>query len=414
MQPACAPAIRKPVRSVFVFYPNGVNPQHWRPDGVGRSAKYGRTLAPLQPLRDRVTVFSGLAIDGGRAHGDGPGDHARAASSFLTCAHPRKTGGSDIHVGVSVDQLMVEHLGVATTFPSLEVGMERGRKSGVCDSGYSCAYSGNISWRTPSTPVAKETNPKAVFARLFGDPDVAYDAEIMRQKRVRHRSVLDAVNADARSLAARLGATDRRKLDDYLQSVRELEQRLDRLDDEVPEMDVPEGLIERGSYTDRLDLMYEILAMALSSDSTRVVSFMLGNAGSNRTYRFLGVPDAHHGLSHHGKDEKKRERIARIDNFHIKAFGRFLERLAGEQDGDGDLLSQSMVLYGSGLGDGNRHNHDDLPVLLAGEGGGRVSGRGHVRLGEETPMANLYLAMMHAVGREDERFADSSGLLALR
>lgn len=415
MAPACAAAPPQPRRAVFVFSPNGMDMPRWRPEGVGRRAKLVEILEPLRPVRKRLTVFSGLAIDGGRPHGDGPGDHARSAGTFLTCAHPRKTAGADIHVGVSIDQVIAEHVGSETALRSLEVGMERGRSAGSCDSGYSCAYSTSVSWRAPDTPLAKETDPRAVFARLFGDPETAQSAEQAGRRRARERTVLDAVLADAKSLDRKLGAADRRKLADYLQAVREFEQRLEKLGEEAPEVALPDGLLDGGNaFEHRLALMYDIIALALASDSTRVVSFMVGNAGSNRSYRFLGVPDGHHNISHHGKDAGKRDAIAMINRFHVEQLARFLARLEREQSGDGDLLSQSLVVFGSGIGDGNRHNHDDLPMLLAGEGGGAAKGRGHVVFDKETPAANLHLAVARAMGCEDERFADSSGALDLR
>lgn len=416
MQPALTATPPAPLRCLFVFSPNGVNVAEWRLEGEGRDARFGRTLQALQPLRKRLTVWSGLAIDGGRGHGDGAGDHARAGGSFLTCAHPRKTGGADIEVGVSIDQVLAAQVGAAVSFASLELGMEKGAAAGICDSGYSCAYSNNISWRTPNTPVAKETEPKAVFARLFGDPEQVGNAAAERAARQRQRSVLDAVAADAKSLAGRLGGADRQKLDQYLQSVRELEQRLARLDDgATAATPLPEGLLASGQgYAERLALMYELIALAFATDRTRVVSFMLGNAGSNRSYKFLGVPDGHHDLSHHGKKPEKLAALATINRFQIEQFARFLDRLAAHVEPDGDLLRQSLVMFGSGIGDGDRHNHDDLPVLLAGEGGGAAAGLGHVKLGRETPMANLYLAMLRAAGGQQERFADSNGVLAIR
>ncbi|MCA8953225.1 MAG: DUF1552 domain-containing protein [Planctomycetes bacterium] len=416
MAPACAPTPVAPVRAVFVFAPNGFDPPRWRPQGAGRDAKFGETLAPLQPLRDRLTVFSGLALDAGRSHGDGPGDHARAAASFLTCAHPRKTDGADIHVGVSIDQLLAEHVGKATRLPSLEVGLERGRSAGGCDSGYSCAYSSNVSWRSATTPVAKETEPRAVFERLFGSVDGARDTATARRERDRTRSILDVVLADAKSLDRQLGAGDRSKLGDYLAAVRDFELRLGKLDEAAAEATpAPDGLLDDGnSYEQRLALMYEVVALALATDSTRVVSFMVANAGSNRSYRSIGVREGHHNLSHHGRDANKRAAIGRIDRFRVEHLARFLERLAAEPGGDGDLLSCSLVVFGSGLGDGNRHNHDHLPVLLAGEGGGAARGRGHIDLGVDTPMANLYLAIARSMGRTDTAFADSSGELGLR
>lgn len=415
MQPALARPLAAPVRCLFVFSPNGLNMEQWRPDGEGHAAKFGNTLAPLQPVRERLTVFTGFAIDGGRAHGDGPGDHARAASSFLTCAHPRKTGGTDIHVGISVDQVIAAKVGEGTAFPSLELGMEKGAQAGICDSGYACAYSNNISWRAPSVPVAKEIDPRAVFARLFGDPQSAADQAESRRRRETERSVLDLVLADAKSLASGLSAADRRKLEQYLDAVRELERRLQRLDHEQGKLPVPDGLLAGGQgYPEKLALMYELLALSFATDKTRVATLMLGNGGSNRSYKFLDVPEGHHDLSHHGKKAEKLAALAKINRFQIERFAAFLGRLAAAREGEHDLLHQSLIVFGSGLGDGDRHNHDDLPVILAGEGGGAAKGRGHVRLpGKETPMANLYLALIRALGSRDEAFADSSGVCAL-
>ncbi len=415
MRPALA-RLRAPLpRCLFVFSPNGMNMQEWRPTGHGPTAQLTGTLAPLQPLRARVTVFSGLTIDGGRPHGDGPGDHARAAASFLTCAHPRKTGGADIRVGVSVDQAIAAKIGGTTPFPSLEFGMEKGAAAGICDSGYSCAYSNNVAWRAPDTPVAKETEPRAVFARLFGDPQAAGDAQAAAARVADCRSVLDLVLADAKSLSGRLGAVDRHKLDQYLQSVREFEQRLDRLDEaRAQQPPVPAGLLQGGrTYEARLSLMYELLAMAFATGQTRVATLMVGNAGSNRSYKFLDVPEGHHDLSHHGKKPEKLAAVAKINHFQVEQLAAFLRGLRDRDEDGGDLLQQCLVAFGSGIGDGNAHNHDDLPMLLAGEGGGKASARGHVRLPKDTPMANLWLAVMRAMGANDEKFADSTGALDL-
>lgn len=409
MRPAFAPPPAKAPRCVFVFAPNGVHQGEWRP------ARLEGTLEPLRALRSRLTTFAGLTIDGGRAHGDGPGDHARAAASFLTCAHPKKTDGADLEVGVSIDQVIAAQLGQATPFASLELGMERGAAAGKCDSGYSCAYVGSISWRTKTTPVAKETDPRAVFTRLFGDPVAAGDAAAARRQRERDRSVLDAVRDDAKALAGKLGSADRQKLDQYLQSVRELEQRLARHGDgDGVATPLPEGLLATAQdHPERLALMYELIVLALATDRTRVVTFMLGNGGSNRSYRFLGVPEGHHELSHHGKNPDKLAALAKIDRFQIEHFAAFLQRLVAEQTPDGDLLAQTLVVFGSGLGDGDRHNHDNLPVLLAGEGCGRSKSRGHVALPKETPMANLHLGVLRAMGLRDESFADSTGVLGM-
>ena len=409
-----APPKAKP-RAVFVYAPNGMNMEQWRPKGQGRGARLGATLTSLEPLRKRLTVFSGLGIDAGRAHGDGPGDHARAVSTFLTCAHPRKTGGADIHVGVSVDQAIAKQIGGESPFASLEVGMDRGKSAGVCDSGYSCAYSNNMSWVAPDQPVAKEADPRAVFARLFGDPESALNREQQKQQRDWDRSVLDLVHADAKSLRNKLGAADRRKLEQYLESVRELEKRLQQQPDEEQMTPVPDGLLRTSrDFPKKLQLMYELVVLALTTERTRVVTFMLGNGGSNRSFRWLGVPEGHHTLSHHGKVEKKRKSIAKIDRFYVDQFAGFLQRLADQQDGDVDLLHNSMVLYGSGISDGNRHNHHDLPMLLCGEGAGAVKPQGHVAHPSKTPMANLYLSVMKSMGCRATQFADSTEPLRLR
>jgi hypothetical protein len=416
---AMAPAMSGPPkgkpRAVFVYAPNGMNMEEWRPKGQGHGAKFGGTLTSLEPLRKRLTAFSGLGIDAGSAHGDGPGDHARAVSTYLTCAHPRKTGGADIHVGVSVDQAIAKQIGGASPFASLEVGMDRGKSAGVCDSGYSCAYSNNMSWVAPDQPVAKEADPRAVFARLFGDPESALNREQQRQQRDWDRSVLDLVNADAKSLRNKLGPADRRKLEQYLESVRELEKRLQQEPEEEELTPVPDGLLDGSrDFPKKLQLMYELVVLALTTERTRVVTFMLGNGGSNRSFRFLGVPEGHHTLSHHGKVEKKRAAIAKIDRFYVDQFASFLQRLTEQQDGDADLLSNSLVLYGSGISDGNRHNHHDLPMLLCGEGAGAAKAQGHITHANKTPMANLYLSVMKAMGCRADQFADSREPLRLR
>ena len=415
MLPAMTRPPRPNPRAVFVYSPNGMNMPKWRPTGVGADAKYGSTLAPLESVKERTTVFSGLCINAGFAHGDGPGDHARSVATYLTCAHPRKTGGADLHVGVSVDQVIAKQVGAGSPFASLEIGMDRGRSAGKCASGYSCAYSNNVSWIAPDQPVAKEADPRDVFARLFGDPEAVLTRDQQKRDRDWQRSILDAVLGDAKSLRGKLGPADRRKLEQYLESVRDLEKRLQNEVDPEITTAVPDGLLEgKRSFAGRMQLMYELVLLALSTERTRVVTFMLGNGGSNRSFRFLGVPEGHHSLSHHGRNGKKLDAIAKIDRFHVEQFEEFVRRLSQQQDGEHDLLSNSMVLYGSGISDGNSHNHNDLPMLLCGEGGGAVRHRGHVAFEGRPPMANLYLAVMRAMGCKDDRFADSTEVLRLR
>lgn len=411
-----------PRRAVFVFQPNGMSMPDWIPKQEGTRYEMPFLLEPLAAHRKRVLVASGLALDGGRAKGDGPGDHARASASFLTGAHPRKTAGDDIENGVSVDQVAAQALGDATPFRSLELGMEPGRSAGRCDSGYSCAYTRNISWSSPTTPVAKETDPRELFRRLFGDPEALHDAERTRALRAQRRSLLDAVRADAKALSRDLGPEDRGKLDEYLTSVRSVEERLARAEaseaefedgDSGARIELPDALRpEAGglAFVERLQLMYELITLALTTDSTRIVTFMLGNAGSNRTYRWIGAPGGHHNLSHHRGDAHKVEQIRKINRFHCEQFALFCDRLAAHALEDGDLLGHTMVLFGSGLADGNRHRHEDLPILIA--GGDQMkrplpTGR-HVRQAKETPLANLYLSMLERLGVKADTFADST------
>lgn len=403
-----------PVRSVFVFSPNGIKMDDWTPATTGKDYELPFLLEPLAALRDEFSVLSRLAADAGRSHGDGPGDHARAAATFLTCAHPRKTGGADLRVGTSVDQIIAAKRGHATVFPSLELGLEGGRKGGSCDSGYSCAYSNNIAWRSPTTPMAKEVRPRAAFRRLFGIAGT--ETADARRARGRMQSVLDAAREDAKRLLRTLGASDQGKLDEYFTSVRSLERRLDKLDQQAAQAPVAPSFWNRtveDDHTQRLRWMYEIIRLALQTDQTRVVTFMLGNAGSNRSYRFLGVSDGHHQLSHHRGDASKLRSIRKINRYHVEEFARFLGGLATTKEGDHSLLHHATVLFGSGLGDGNRHDHMDLPILVAGRAGGQFHPGTHHRMPKRTPLANLHRSILAAHGIANARFADSTGSIAL-
>lgn len=409
---ASATATLLPRRMAFVYVPNGANMADWTPKDVGSEFELPPILDPLKPVQQDVLVISGLAHDKGRPNGDGPGDHARASATFLTGCQARKTPGADIKVGVSVDQVAAQKVGSLTRFPSIELGTDRARLAGNCDSGYSCAYSFNVSWRSESTPMPPEVDPRLVFDRLFGNGNSG-EMEENRIKRDRYRkSILDFALDDAKSLKARLGYTDRRKLDEYLTAVRELEQRIERSNNFAvthPDYNRPAGIPR--SYEEHLKLMFDLQTLAFQTDTTRISTFIMAHDGSNRQYPFIGVRDGHHDLSHHGGDEEKKEKIAKINRFHITQFAYFLQKLKSVKEGDGTLLDNCMIVYGSGLGDGNRHNHDNLPVLLAGKGGGTLQSGRHVRFSKETPMANLFLSMLERVGAPTERLGDSTGLL---
>lgn len=401
-----------PNRMAFFYVPNGVHMPHWTPSTTGADFELPPILEPLAALRDQILVLSGLTADKARPNGDGPGDHARALAAFLTGCQPKKTDGADIRVGISVDQFAAARVGQQTRFPSLELGCEQGAQSGNCDSGYSCAYSSSPSWKTETTPVAKEINPRLVFDRLFASQRPG-ESEAARARRVsRERSILDLVREDARDLAAQLGAKDRRKLDEYLTSVRELEQRINRAAGDAP-ADVglprPDGI--PADYAEHIRLMCDLLALAWQADLNRIATFLVANEGSNRSYAFIDVPEGHHDLSHHGGNAEKQAKISKINVFHMTQFAHFLQRLAATPEGDGTLLDHAMIVYGSGIGDGNAHNHDNLPILLAGRGCGTLSPGRHVRYPRETPLNNLWLSMLDRVGAGTDRLGDSTGRL---
>jgi hypothetical protein len=408
-----APAAGPPTRMAFVYVPNGVNLDRWRSSGDGRDYRLGASLEPLAPFRDDLQIIRGLAHRNGTAGPDGAGDHARATATILTGVRPRKTAGADIRAGVSVDQVAAAEIGHTTRFPSLELSCDGHRRSGECDSGYACAYSFNMSWRAPDQPAAAESNPRLVFERLFGAGRREDRARNLAARRAAQKSILDFVTEDARGLRGRLPAADRRKLDEYLVGIREIEERLARFDrqpaPDVPDHDLPES---PPSYAEHMRLMADMLVLAFRTDSTRVVTLMLAHDGSNRSFPEIGVGDGHHSISHHQDDPEKLEKIALIDRFYAEQFAYLLAKLRDAREPDGrSLLDHAMVVYASGLSDGNRHNHDDLPVILAGRAGGRLAAGRHVVLPGEQPMSNLFVTMLDLVGATPRQFGDSTGPL---
>ena len=401
-----------PRRMAFVYIPNGANMEDWTPKTVGADYELPYILQPLEPLRKDFQVISGLAHDKARPHGDGPGDHARASATFLTGCQARKTKGADIKVGVSVDQIAAEKVGKYTRLPSLELSCDKGRIAGECDSGYSCAYQFNLSWKTESTPMPPEVDPRLVFDRLFSNGIAEETGESRAKRDLYNQSILDLVTEDASRLKSKLGYTDRHKLDEYLTAVRELEQRIQQAEKFVasqPDFVKPTGIPKQ--YEQHLGLMYDMMALAFQSDSTRVATFITAHDGDDRPYPFICVADGHHTLSHHQNDQAKKEKIAKINHFHMEQFARFLTKLKSIKEGEGTLLDNCMIVYGGAIGDGNRHNHDNLPILLAGQGGGTLTPARHVKLGKETPMTNLYLSMLDRMGVAAQRVGDSTGKL---
>ena len=410
---AAAPAA--PLRMMFFMVPNGAHMPAWTPSTQGPGFTLPATLEPLQKHREYVSVFSGLTLDGARDHGDGAGDHARSGASFLTGAHPRKTDGADIKSSVSVDQVAAQAVGSQSRFASLELGIDGSAQAGNCDSGYSCAYSSNLAWRNESSPLAKENDPSAVFDRLFGNGDSASEGKNRAARIERRKSVLDFVLDDAKALQTRLGTADKRKLDEYLYAVRDVENRMSHSDklkvgeDGVPNIARPAGIPR--DWSEHCKLMMDMTAIAIRSDATRILTFMFGNEGDNKGYPQIGVPEGHHELSHHGKSEEKQAKVQKINHFHMQHFAYLLDHFAGVEEAGSQLLDNCLILYGSGISDGDRHNHDDLPIMMVGRGGGRIKKPTHLQYPKDTPLCNLYLWMLNQVGVKADSFGDSTGVL---
>jgi hypothetical protein len=400
-----------PRRMAFIYVPNGCNMEHWTPATEGTDYELPQILKPLSALKNDVLVLSGLTCDKARPNGDGAGDHARASSAFLTGAQARKTAGANFRSGVSADQIAAEKLGDQTRLASLELGIEKFRGSGNCDSGYSCVYEHTLAWRNPTTPLPTEVDPKLIFDRLFSEnPN---DPQRLKRGRLR-ASVLDAVLDDAHSLERTLGGADRQKLDQYLSSVRDLEDRIHRAE-KLPPVTLPEGTQRPeqipAEFTEHLRLVSDLMVLALQTDVTRVVTFMFGREGSDRSYPMVGVKEGHHTITHHQNKPDLLEKIAAINTYHIEQFAYLLGKLKSIKEGEGNLLDNCMIAYGSAIGDGNRHNHDDLPVLLAGHGGGTIQSGRHIRFTKETPINNLWLAMLDRMGAPTKQLGDSTGIL---
>ena len=400
-----------PRRMLFVTQPNGMWMDNFTPKEVGAlPAQLPPTLQSLEPLRSEFSILSGLALSNAEAKGDGAGDHARSAAAFLTGAHPRKTAGADIKLGVSVDQIAAKAIGQNSRFPSIELGCESGRRAGECDSGYSCAYVSNISWSSDTTPMPKIVDPAHAFDRLFADAGVDMTARLESRK-----SILDYVRDDTQRVEKQLGVADQRKLDEFTTSVREVERRIELHLKSKPVVlptgtKRPAGIPE--NYAEHVKLMYEMIALAFQTDVTRIGTYLVANEGSGRDFGFIGATGAHHELSHHGKAVNKIESIKKIDKFYMDQFAGFIKRLKETKEGNSSLLDNCMIVLGSGIGDGDRHNHDDLPVLLAGRGGGTITQGRHLQFAKHTPLCNLYVGMLQRMGVKAERFGDSTAALA--
>jgi hypothetical protein len=419
MLDAMVPAMGKgatsaaPLRLAFNYIPNGVNYKEWRPAGNGADFQFSRILKPIERHRKDMLVLSGLDIHNGNALGDGGGDHARAGASYLTGVHPHKTAGADIHGGTSADQIAAEVVGKQTRLASLELGCEDSRTVGNCDTGYSCAYTNSISWRNPTLPLPPETNPRVIFERLFGTDDLQVDPAAKARRTLLRKSILDVVGERTQKLLSDVGPADRRKLDEYMTGVREVERRIQMSEADThkftPNLEKPTGVpIGFGDYA---KLMFDLQILAFQADLTRVSTFMYGREGSVRTYNEIGVADPHHPITHHRNLPDLLEKIAKINTFHVELFAYYLDKLKATQDGDGTLLDHSMIVYGGALCDGNQHGHENVPTVLVGRAGGRFSTGRHIAYPQGTPITNLYMALLDQMGVHPESIGDSNGKL---
>jgi hypothetical protein len=398
----------------FVYVPNGMIPAAWWPEGDGANFALSRTLQPLANLQGQLQVISGLTDLSANAGPDGAGDHARAGGTFLTGVRIKKTAGSDIHAGVSIDQVVANQIGHLTRFSSLELTCDAVRKAGDCDSGYACAYAYNLAWRSANQPLSPEHNPRFVFERLFGAGAPRERVANLKLRQQEQHSILDYVLEDAKSLDTRLDGRDRQKLDQYLTSIREIEQRIansERLKVQNPSIEAPAGVPE--NYADHIDLMFDMLLLAFQTDSTRIATLQIAHEGSNRSFAEIGIAEGHHNLTHHKNDKEIIAKVQEIDRWYVQRLGTFLTKMDQTKDVDGQsLLHHSMILYGSGNADGNRHTHENLPIVVAGAGSGAFKTGRYVK-SAPLPITNLFLNMADAMGTKGiASHGDSTGRFA--
>ena len=400
----------EPVRRLgWVYCPNGLAMDAWMP-AAKESLELSTTLSPLAPYRDQTAVVSGLAQGQAEALGDGNGEHTRATATWLNGIHPRETEGADVRAGKTADQIAADQLGRTTPLGSLELAIDQDFLVGSCDNGYSCIYMNTIAWRDETTPLPMQNNPRVVFERLFGDGGSTADRQSEFRK---DRSILDAITSDLARLQREVGVGDQARVTQYLDAVRAIERRIqlsEQKDTELPELERPVGIPE--SYQEHVELMFDLTALAYQVDMTRVFTFMLGRELNGRAYPEIGIPDSHHGLSHHRYDLEKLAQLAKINTYHVSLFTHFLDELANTPDGDGSLLDHSLLMYGASLSDSNKHSHFDLPLLLVGGGAGQLKGGRHLQYPRDTPMTNLLVSQLDKAGvRLDDGLGDSTGRL---
>jgi hypothetical protein len=413
MFPALSRAATPARRLSVVYVPNGIIMKDWTPAATGTGFEFTRILKPLEPFREDITIVSGLASKASLAV-PGGGDHAKATGSFLSGVAPKRTVGADVHAGVTFDQIAVKNVGDSTRVPSLQLSCEDPRMVGNCDTGFSCAYTNCLSWKDADTPMAPEVNPRSVFERLFGSLDPSLDPATRARRALYRKSILDLTQENTRHLEANLGASDKRKVDEYLSSIRDVEKQISDAEKDtrkiVAPIDKPSGI--PFEFADYLKLMYDLQVIAMQSDLTRVTTLLVGREGSVRTYPEIAVPDPHHPLTHHRNNPDFIEKVSKVNLYHAQLFAYYIGKLKATPDGDGSLLDHSSILYGSALSDGNVHSHVNLPLLVAGNAGGHGGGR-HIMAPKDTPATNLFLTLMNNVGVNEEKVGDSTGRFEL-
>ena len=401
---AATPAASEQLRRIgYIYVPMGCNPKEWTPGGSSLD-ELPSSLSPLEDVKDQVSVLSGMDLQNAY-----PGSHATSNSAFLSAARAKLTESTDYYLGTTVDQIAAKQIGQSTPLPSLELSMDLLAMVGQCDNGYACVYQNNLSWSSPSNPLPAEAHPRLVFESLFGEGGTPDQRRAALKKRA---SLLDSVTKEIKRLKMRVGPSDRNKIDGYLENVRDVERRIQQAesavkDNPLPDLDRPIGV--PFAYADHARLMFDLQLLAFQGDITRVTTFQLAREASNRTYPEIGVADPHHPITHHGKDPEKLAKIAKINQFHVSLFAEFLKKLKATPEGEGSLLDHSLFLYGSGMGDSDRHDHSDLPILVAGGAAGKMRGGKHIRFENPTPLSNLHLTLLNKVGVPLETFADSNG-----
>ncbi len=417
MVPALAQAEDKiqPAQRLFIGYvPNGIIMDKWTPSKIGTDFEFPAILEPLTPFKDKLSVLSGFACKPAMPQpGEGTGDHVRAASAYLTGAHPKKTEGADIFCGESMDQMAANFIGDTTQMRSLEIALDPNELIGACEAGWSCAYSNTLSWRNATTPLPMENQPRAVFERLFGDSDDT-SQEAREARLLEEHSILDSLLAEVGRLQKTLPQNDRQKIDQYLDAIRDAERRIEiaeRSTYQLPKMERPTGGIP-DTFAEHARIMFDLQVMAYQTDITRVITFMMSREVSPRSYPELGIPDPHHGLSHHQENPVQMEKLARVNRHHIEQLAYFMGKLSSTPDGDSSLLDNIVMLYGCGISDGNKHLHTDLPVLIGGGGSGTLRGGRHIRVAEDTEISNLQLTMLQNFGVRQDVLGDSTGTIS--